>query len=162
LNGFQCVTRRLRGIDAPDDQTSSASIERDTTATLARLLPDLSRESIIGTMSKVFANENPQGSAPAPSTVPPGSAAAKGAAQVVTVLFCLAIVAGLCLLCYHYWKFAVSFVLAAVLFACGLSRAVTIGLMCVVLVVLAIIGNAARAQTVVDGVLQPLALGALL
>jgi hypothetical protein len=97
-------------------------------------------------MSKVFVNGNPQGPAPAPS-----NGAAKSTGQVLIVLFGLAMMAGLCLLLYHYWKFAVPFALAAALFACGLSRAVTIGFMFVAVVVLAIIGNAARAQTVVDG-----------
>jgi uncharacterized membrane protein YccC len=102
-------------------------------------------------MSKVFVNDNPQGPAPAQSAVQPGDGSSKGAAQVLTALLGLAIVAGLCLLLYHYWKFAVPFVLAAVLFACGLSRVVTIGFMCVALAVLTVIGNAVRAQTVVDG-----------
>lgn len=103
-------------------------------------------------MSKVFVNDNPQG----PAKVPPvvqreGGAASDGAAQVLIVVFGLAVMVGVCLLLYHYWKLAVAFILGAVLFAGGLSRAMTIGLMFVALVVLAIIGNAAHAQTIMDG-----------
>jgi len=103
-------------------------------------------------MRKVFVNDNPQGRpASAPATAQSGHGAADHVAQVLTVLFGLALAAGVCLLLYHYWRFSVAFLLAAVLFACRLSRAVTIGFMCVVLAVLAIIGNAAHARTVVDG-----------
>jgi endonuclease YncB( thermonuclease family) len=97
--------------------------------------------------SKVFDNKSPA----APAAVQSGHGATNDVAKVLVTVCGLAIAAGVGLLLYHYWKFAVAFLLAAVLFACGLSRAVTIGFMCVVLAVLAIIGNAARAQTVVDG-----------
>jgi hypothetical protein len=103
-------------------------------------------------MSKVFVNDNPQGPAKAPPAVQrEDGAAGNGAAQVLIVLFGVAVMVGVCLLLYHYWKLAVAFILVAMLFAGGLSRAMTIGLMLVALVVLTIIGNAARAQTIMDG-----------
>ena len=103
-------------------------------------------------MGKVFVNDNPQG----PAKVPPAvqredGAAGNSAAQVLIVLFGLAVMVSVCLLLYHYWKLAVAFILAAMLFAGGLFRAMTIGFMFVAVVVLAIIGNAARAQTIMDG-----------
>jgi hypothetical protein len=102
-------------------------------------------------MSKIFVNNDPHGADPVRSAAQSDDDTAKDAAQLLAAPFGLAILAGVCLLLYQFWKFAAAFLLAAVLFACPLSSVVTIGFMCVAMVVLAIIGNAARAQTVVDG-----------
>jgi hypothetical protein len=103
-------------------------------------------------MSKIFVNENPQGQTPsAPSVAQPRADLGPDPAKAVTILFLLAIACGVCVLLYHYWKFALAVLLAMAVFACWSSRVALIGFMCVLLVVLAILGNSARAQTVVVG-----------
>jgi endonuclease YncB( thermonuclease family) len=104
-------------------------------------------------MSKIFVNENPQGPAPplAPAAPQPAGDAAQVVANVLMTLFGLAIAGGIALLLYHYWKVALAFLFAMVLFACGFSRTALIGFLCVVAVVLAVLGQSAKAQTVVDG-----------
>jgi endonuclease YncB( thermonuclease family) len=101
-------------------------------------------------MSKIFANENPQNQAPAPA-ITRSADAIHNVANLLAILFGVAIAIGVGSLLYHYWKFALAFLMAIVVFACGSSRAVAIGCMCILLLMLAIIGHSARAQTVVDG-----------
>jgi endonuclease YncB( thermonuclease family) len=104
-------------------------------------------------MSKIFVNENPQGPAPPLTTAAPQSAGdgAQVVANVLMILFELSIAGGVGLLLYHHWKVALAFLLAMVLFACWSSRKALIGMMVVLLVVLAVLGQSAKAQTVVDG-----------
>jgi hypothetical protein len=66
---------------------------------------------------------------------------AQDVATVFTVLLGLAIVGGVCLLLYHYWRFALAVLLAMVLFVCWSSRAAFVGFMCVLAVMLAMLGR---------------------
>jgi hypothetical protein len=74
-----------------------------------------------------------------------------GASSPFAGFIVLAIAGGVCVLLYHYWKLALAFLVAAVVFACGLSRAAMFAAMCALLVALAILGNSARAEAVADG-----------
>jgi endonuclease YncB( thermonuclease family) len=102
-------------------------------------------------MSKIFVNENPRGPSPAVVVAKPASYKAQEVAKVFTVLAVLAMTCGIGVLLYHYWKLALAVLLSMVVFACWSSRVAFFGCMCVVALVLAILGNSARAQSVADG-----------
>jgi hypothetical protein len=82
-------------------------------------------------MSKIFVNEKPQGPALPPSAAAAGQAGgvAHVAANVLMILFGLAIAGGIALLLYHYWKVALAFLLAMVLLACWSYRAAVVAMM---------------------------------
>lgn len=109
-----------------------------------------SRGSVTPNMSKIFVNENPQGQAPA-QAVARSADTIHNVAKLLAILFGVAIAIGFGSLLYHHWKFALAFLMAIVVFACGSSRVVAIGCMCVLLLMLALLGNSAKAQTAVDG-----------
>jgi hypothetical protein len=103
-------------------------------------------------MSKLFVNENPQGPPPLATVAPqPRGDTAHVVANVRMILFGLAIAGGVALLLYHYWKVVLAFLLAMVLFACWSSRVAAVAIIGVLLVVLTVLGQSGKAQTVVDG-----------
>jgi endonuclease YncB( thermonuclease family) len=86
-----------------------------------------------------------------PAVVQPPGDVAQDVAKAIAMLFALGIACGAGLLLYHYWKSVLLVLLAIVVFAWWSTRGASIGSIFVLLVVLAILGKSAGAQTVTDG-----------